>query len=153
MGRRGTSAGLVNENKTMCVGHVEVLFCSPPLYVALGAFHQDAAVEDAVDRKVGVFCFILQCVHGAIARGAMGAHGAMCRMLTRSAHSNLMFLVTIFQLTTGGGKAFELGCAVFERLATQHLVGRAAFVGLFGFYVVKCVWWCFFLPERCGGAS
>jgi len=49
-----------------CVGHVEVLFCFSPLYVALGAFHQDAAVEDAVDRKVGVFCFILQCVHGAM---------------------------------------------------------------------------------------
>ena len=37
-------------------------------------------------------------------------------------HANLNFLVTTFQLTSSGGKAFELGCAVFERLINLHLV-------------------------------
>jgi hypothetical protein len=44
------------------------------------------------------------------------------RELTRAVHANLNFLVTTFQLTSSGGKAFELGCAVFERLINLHLV-------------------------------
>ncbi len=37
-------------------------------------------------------------------------------------HANLSALVSTYQLTTSGGKAFENGCAVFERLITLYLV-------------------------------
>ncbi len=42
--------------------------------------------------------------------------------LTRAVHANLNVLVSTFQLTASGGKAFESGCAVFERLITLYLV-------------------------------